>query len=317
MKLSLATSALGCFLNDPINPMHHSDTIPAIRSCGFSCMDYGIPAYQLEDNWQAEADDLRNRLMHHGMNASQAHAPFMSMDPRSEEYMKYLRKALLFCRRAGMPMMVVHPVAVKGNGREAFFELNTAYYRALISAAEETSVQVLIENIGNYADPFYLWNGSDLRELVDRVGHPLFNACWDVGHANHYYHKHCDQYDSIVALGDKLKAIHVHDNCGYFADEYRHYRIDMHTMPFMSPYACVNYDAVMQGLSDAGYNGTFNFETDAPQRNPHKAPFVYQGKTVCKLDRVPMEIWQHMNKGLYAIGKYMLETYGVYEEEWG
>ena len=313
MKLSLANSSLCGFTQGP-NPIHILDTVGAIRSCGFRYMDYCMAQYQIEENWQKEADLFRAKLEEHGMTAHQGHVPGLKPDPMSAECMGYYERAMRFCRRAGIPMLVVHPVAVKGNTREEFFQRNMNFYRSLIPMAEEIGTEVLIENIGNYADPFFLWNGGDLRRLVDMVDHPMFNACWDVGHANHYLKEDCDQYASIMALGEKLKAIHLHDNCGYFTDTRLHQRIDMHVMPFASSYCCVNFDAVLQGLVDVNYQGTFNFETDSPSRSRHRAPFVYKGEVVRKLERLSLDVWAAMNRGLYEIGKYMLETYGVFEE---
>ncbi len=45
-----------------------------------------------------------------------------------------------------------------------------------------------------------------------------------------------------------------------------------------------------------------------------RAPFVYKGEVVRKPKRLSLDVWAAMNRGLYEIGKYMLETYGVFEE---
>jgi sugar phosphate isomerase/epimerase len=314
MKLSLATSALGQYFNARQNRMDILDTVAAIRSCGFTCMDYGIPEKQLGDDWMAQADALNARLTEYGMIAAQAHAPFSALSPRSEAYKALCRRALQFCARAGIPMMVLHPIKTEGCTREEFLRMNMAYYRELMPTAEKTGVQVLVENVGLPGEDYYLRNGVDLRAVVDAVAHPLCNACWDVGHGNFYNDPDCNLYDTIVTLGEKLKALHIHDNCGNLPVADRPYRMDMHMMPFMTPYATVNYDALLQGLVDIGYTGTFNFETDAPRENPHRMPFIYEGKRVRRIEGLPPELWRYMNHGLYLAGKYMLETYGVFEE---
>ena len=314
MRLSLATSALGAYLNARQDRMHILDTVAAIRGCGFTCMDYGIPESQLGNDWAAQADALKQRLTECGMTASQAHAPFSSLSPQSKEYIALCRRALRFCARAGIPMMVVHPIKTDGCSRTEFLRMNADYYHHLLPTAEACGVQVLAENVGLPEEGYYLRNGADLRAVVDAVDHPMLNACWDVGHGNFYDAPDCGLYDTILALGEKLKALHIHDNCGNLPMADRPYRMDMHMMPFMTPYATVNYDALMQGLLDIGYRGTFNFETDAPRENPHRMRFVHQGKVVRRINGLPMELWQYMNHGLYLTGKYMLETYGAYEE---
>ena len=64
-------------------------------------------------------------------------------------------------------------------------------------------VGLSVSCIGNYADPYYLWNGADLQEMIDRVDHPLFTACWDADHSNHFFPEHCNQYNSILDFGNR------------------------------------------------------------------------------------------------------------------
>jgi sugar phosphate isomerase/epimerase len=234
------------------------------------------------------------------------------MNPGEVDYMEMYKRSLHFCQIVGIPQVVIHAGCVPENTKEEFMASNIAFYRSMIPFMEETGVMILLENIGHYADSYYVRNGAELRELIDALDHPMFGACWDVGHANLYNKKDCEQYSSVVALGDKLKALHVHDNCGYFEKSYRHHRIDMHTIPYVSLYASVNYDALMQGLVDIGYKGTFNFETNAPVP-PVRFSFEYEGEIVRKLEKLPIPLWKQMNILLYDIGKFMLETYGLYE----
>jgi sugar phosphate isomerase/epimerase len=176
--------------------------------------------------------------------------------------------------------------------------------------AEETGVKILVENIGHPADDNFLLTGKDLCEMLDRVAHPLFAACWDTGHGNLNAN---NLYETVVLLGKRLAALHVHDNCGYFEPSYRHHRIDMHAPPFATQYASVNYDALLQGLADIGYTGTFNFEVLTMTRAIRPA-FSYGGETVRKLELMPLSLWVKANTLLYETGKYMLESYGLFEE---
>jgi hypothetical protein len=107
-------------------------------------------------------------------------------------------------------------------------------------------------------------------------------------------------------------ALHVHDNCAYFEPSYRHHRIDMHTTPFATQYASVNYDALLQGLVDIGYKGTFNFEVLTMTRSIRPA-FTYNGEVVRTLEKPPIFLWKQAQTLLYNTGKYMLECYGLFE----
>lgn len=311
MKLSMYTGTLN---DHAYLGLTQTERLKLIRGCGFTCVDYSCDPYMVGDGWKVHAETAKTAMAEAGVVAMQGHAPCVNpLLPGNIDLLHWADNILSFCRAAGIPQVVIHPGAVDGNTREQFFDANVAFYKSLIPAAERNRVGVLIENIGNYADPYYLWNGADLRELIDRVDHPLFTACWDVGHANHFFPEHCNQYDSIMALGDKLTALHVHDNAGDISDTREHYRIDMHTMPFASFPTSVNYDAVLQGLKDAGYAGTFNFEVAVAGRTNRK-PFIYKGEEVKKLALPSIEYWKQLHTANYIIGKYMLETYGMFEE---
>ena len=306
MYLSLSTCAGSAWRKD--GTITREQLFELIRSAGFTHID--IDSFEYPDR---DAKMLVSELKNTGLTASMSHAPdgyCLRNDP--EAVVKAYTDNFYFCAEAGIPLTVLHPIALKGNTREEFFDMNKRIIDRLIPVIEKTKVIAALENIGNYADPIYLWNGQDLRYYVDLFSHPLIRACWDVGHANHFKPEHNEQYSSVKSLGDKLCCLHVHDNCGYFEDSYKHHRIDMHTLPYASCKTSVNFDALLQGLKDVGYSGTFNFEVDAFSKNMRE-PFEYNGQTVKRLEKLPVRIWQMYMSALYETGKYMLEEYGMFE----
>jgi len=282
-----------------------------IRECGFDCIDFNITMDYLGEDFEARASYVRECLAEKGMAAPQAHAPIVNpFDENGADYMTVYTRTLRFCALAGIPQVVIHAGSVKGNTREEFFTRNAEFYLSLAPIAEETGTLILVENIGHAADDNFLLVGADICEMIALIGSPMFAACWDTGHGN--LNKQ-DLYETVVTLGGSLKALHVHDNCGYFAPSYRHHRIDMHTTPFATQYASVNYDALLQGLIDIGYKGTFNFEVLTMTRSIRPS-FTYGGETVRKLEQPPISLWVKANALLYETGKYMLEAYGLFEE---
>lgn len=316
MRLSLASDSISQYLTAGADAR---EVFSAFRQSGFSCIDFGIGTRKLEGDLCAEADKWKRIFDDCGITATQAHGPgfnpFLPL-PNGVATEEYLARGLRFCKQMQIPYMVVHPGSQPGNTRDEFFERNISYFKALIPYVEETGVFLLVENIGHYMDPYFLWSGADLREMVDAIDHPLVGACWDIGHANHFEYLHVggSPYDSILALGDKLKAIHAHDNIGFFPDPNKSKRIDMHTTPYASLRCSVNWDAVLQGLCDIGYTGTFNFECITPARASRRPDFVYNGEVVRTLEQPPLGVWKAMNTALYEIGRFMLQSYGAYEE---
>lgn len=313
MKLSMATGALFPYFETGTDLM---TGLKVLRDSGFCCLDFEITTKMLDDQLEKNALSLKEILASLGLTAYQGHAPMYNPlnPPEDINCQEVYTRTLYFCKLAGIPQVVIHPGARKDNTREEFFEGNVAFYKSLIPVAEEYGMGVLIENIGNYADPYYLWNGTDLREMIDRVDHLLFSACWDVGHAHHFWPEDGNQYDSIMALGDKLKALHVHENCGYFDEPREHNRIDMHTVPYGAGYrSTLSYDEILQALKDIDYKGTFNFEVVFPARKAN-AVFNHKGQKITKLQMLPLSLWQKFNAVIYDMGRYMLETYDMYEE---
>ena len=130
-------------------------------------------------------------------------------------------------------------------------------------------------------------------EFVEYFDHPLLGVCWDIGHANVFG----SQHDEIVKLGKHLKAIHYNDN-----DRVK----DLHTAPFLST---LDNDDAMRGLMDVGYQGAFTFE--ATSKVQHRL------KKFDKQNNQPgasLPVARIYERALYETGKYLLTTYGAYED---
>jgi sugar phosphate isomerase/epimerase len=152
----------------------------------------------------------------------------------------------------------------------------------MIPHMEKYGVNVLIENSceANMKGKYFPMTGEDMNAFIDALDHPMFGACWDTGHANV---QRVNMHDELVTLGKNLKALHVHDNNGYG---------DQHLPPFEGN---LNFDCLMQGIIDSGYDGYFTFEVES--YNPPNLELKKQGLT-----------------DLYNSGKKLLDKYGIYEK---
>jgi hypothetical protein len=76
-----------------------------------------------------------------------------------------------------------------------------------------------------------------------------------------------------------------------------------------------NFDMVLRGLIDIGYNGDFTFEAVNSVRRANSWP--HYRKDVSPDDRLvnpPLFIKQKQQAVMYDIGKWMLESYGIKPE---
>jgi sugar phosphate isomerase/epimerase len=298
-----------------------------IYDFSFGCQKDMVDAVMEGKAPGAVTENHKRLLGELGLSYGQSHSgvdnPVSSGDINS--FKKHIEAEMAICKALNIPGLVIHAEARKtsetkihpsfatGNTKDEFFDKNRECYRSLIPLAEKYGVEILIENTGCSNDIYYfIRDGRELREMVDYADHPLINACWDTGHANH--HKQFDQYQSIMALGDKLKALHIQDNFGgMFLQDFR-FHPDLHQIPL---WGNINWDSVMQGLIDVGYKGNFNLEvhTVKAKRNPHpgRRNFIYRGKEIDTLMGPSRELTELSVALMYTSGKYILESYKCFE----
>ncbi|NBD22961.1 sugar phosphate isomerase/epimerase family protein [Paenibacillus glycinis] len=242
----------------------------AIRRCkaaGFEALDFNYTDYVsrlLGMSWAEEerwAQEIREAAETHGAAFTQTHGPIhgaafdsMQLGLDLDSYLAYSERALRTAAILGAPWVVLHPGNITLAGAESQAQqlaFNRNAYSRLLPVMEETGVGVALENMfdrprgGGRPLRSYCAAPEELAELVGSLNHPLFGACWDTGHA---HIQGLRQRDSIRVLGALLKTIHVQDNHGL---------TDAHLLPHQGT---VQWDDVMAGLADAGYQGDFTYE---------------------------------------------------------
>lgn len=278
----------------------YEEKIKALYEIGYRYIDislYNTDCFKerfMRDDWEAEAKKLKAFSDALGVRLVLSHAP--NTNPLAEDNMiDFTKRAIEVLNVLGIDRMVYHAGWEAGIDKENFFRRNEEYLRELLPLAEANNIKLLVEN-GNGANQrnmYYFFTGSDMREFIEKVNHPLLHACWDIGHANIEGH----QYEDIMVLGEHLLAIHVHDNKG---------KADYHELLFTGT---VNMDEVMCALIDSHYKGYFTFETERILR---PASGVFERSQ--KLIMAPVKIKDMAEKLCYEMGKYILESYACFDE---
>ena len=196
-----------------------------------------------------------------GLVNSQAHAPFPSCLAGADEYNEYLMRALektiAGCAYIGCPQLVIHPFFngySQAMSADDEWRLNMDRYTRLIPAAKRWGVTILLENMfTRFRGKIYSACCSDfdtacryIDALNERSGEELFGFCLDTGHALLLGK---DIKQSMVTLGSRIKAFHIHDNNG--SD-------DQHAAPYMG---ILDWDRFAEGLAAIQYHGVLSFET--------------------------------------------------------
>ena len=214
-----------------------------------SCMENDHPLAGSE--YLRFARELKNIGLDNGIICNQSHAPFPTHSP---EVCSYLKRAIECTAEVGGEICVIHPA----NKKSA--EENAQMYMEILPFAKSCGVKIATENMWewdreeDHALPAACSDPASFKAHVDVVNDPFMVACLDIGHAQM---RGCNTSapEMILALGDRLQALHIHDNdCWH----------DNHQIPFSMN---IDFDAVVDALKKIGYKGYLTLEADAYLRD--------------------------------------------------
>lgn len=192
------------------------------------------------------ARELKQIGLDNGITCNQSHAPFPVI---SKEIRSYCYRAIECTAEAGGKICVIHP----WNNWSP--EENAQMYHSMLPFAKACGVKIATENMWNWdqktdqALPAACSDEQSFLANLQAVNDESFVACLDIGHAE-MRGLHTTAEKMILALGDKLQALHLHDND-------RHY--DSHQLPFTMD---IDFETVVRALKKIGYKGDLTLEAD-------------------------------------------------------
>lgn len=238
--------------------------IEMIASAGFDAFDYSIYS-MCRFNWKENApiiieehplykSDYVKHVRHlkqvahdEGIRCNQTHAPFPLFNPFIESLMK---KSIEVTAEIGGEIVIIHPDKSFG------IEGNIEAYNKLLPFAKEHGVKIATENMFDWREelghavPKACGTVESFTAHLNAIKDPYFVACLDLGHAEMMKDGTC-AVDLIKAIGNRLKALHIHDN------DKTH---DNHQIPFSMS---IDYKPIVKALKEVGYNGYFTLEADS------------------------------------------------------
>ena len=200
-------------------------------------------------DYLAYARQLKRIGLDNGIHCNQSHAPFPSDFPGMEPL---LFRAIECTAEAGGGICVIHPC----NNLSA--EENAEMYQKLIPFAKDCGVKIATENMWNRAPDRTIVRAAcsdpeDFCRHIDVLDRQIV-ACLDIGHAE-MRTLNTSAVELIYALGDRLQALHIHDNdC----------LNDSHQIPFSMD---IDFAPIVKALKDINYEGYFTLEADAYLKN--------------------------------------------------
>lgn len=197
----------------------------------------------------------------YGVDNYQAHAPFPSyvfgQELINSQMIEVLKNTIRACDLISCPNLIIHPFLAGYDKRlsdEDEWELNIESYSRLIHVAKEYGITICLENMfTGFKGKIYAACCSDIQtaaKYVDTLngiaGQECFGFCLDTGHA-----LLCglDIKQTMVTLGKRIRAFHIHDNNGVS---------DQHLAPYMG---VLDWNRFVEGLKAIKYESTLSFET--------------------------------------------------------
>jgi sugar phosphate isomerase/epimerase len=185
-----------------------------------------------------------------GLKLLNAHLPFTMVDALwkdtldGEEMFEIYSSYIDDCKIHEIPTAIMHTT-----NRDAPHpnKIGLTRFRKLIEKAEKNGVNIAIENVfmPEYMD--YVFNNIESERL---------KFCYDSGHANCF----TPEIDMLAKYGDKLAALHLHDNDGSG---------DQHLLPFNGN---INWEQIMAQLKRFKFDGPLALEVFARENDGTTAP---------------------------------------------
>ena len=190
---------------------------------------------------------LKQIGLDNGIVCNQSHAPFPSCCPQIRSYYK---RAIECTAEAGGEICVIHP----DNDKSA--EENAQMYMEVLPFAKECNVKIATENMWNWDNEkghssfAACATPESFNAHLDVLNDDFFVACLDIGHAE-MKGSDTSAAEMIKALGNRLQALHIHDN---------NKLNDSHQIPFSMD---VKFEEIAKALKEIGYKGYYTLEADA------------------------------------------------------
>jgi len=265
----------------------HKDVVAAEKLEGLSIFEKSM------DEIMAYYSEELEYMKKYGITITQAHSPFPPDQPGRPEVLPYTigiyQQMIRFCQKVGCPRLIIHGISKREPypeiKQEEVDQLNDTMYTSLIPVLQECpDVMVCMENL--FTHPTQLgagfWAGHcsnpyEAAAYIDKMnalaGRKAFGLCLDTGHLNLCRIPFCKY---IPVLGDRIAALHIHDNMQ---------NDDAHLMPYTGN---IHWEEFCEEMHKIGYAGDLSFETFA-QTN---------------LQRLPAQLCPQFLSTIHAIGTY-------------
>ena len=167
-----------------------------------------------------------------------------------KNFIKKTKASIQMCGNQGIETVIVHAAYADVNSAPS--EIGKQNLFELLETAKSSGVKIAIENMDKE-------HFAHFEYLLD-LEHPNLGFCFDSGH----WRLCTPEIDLFEKHGDKLVAIHLHDNIGLHEKKPENFwDQDLHLLPFDGK---INFDKVTQSIARTKYTGPLMIESQRNQR---------------------------------------------------
>lgn len=261
MRLSTSTNILLQRPDGTKAPIESS--IKACAKAGYKVLDlnfYDCASFRFDfvkGNWKSWIENIKALSDDLHVEFSQAHSSFYNFCvrdvPERDFWEETVRRSILCSEILAIPWVVIHAGTAfdAENYRTESLKRNLEYFKRLLEFSASHNVGIAIENLWDInirPQRRYTANAEELMELVNHCREfagDWVGTCWDFEHADIMGQ---NQRDSLLRLGNTLKAVHVSEQTGINND---------HILPF---FGNTDWTEIMGLLRQIDYQGDFTYE---------------------------------------------------------
>jgi len=157
-------------------------------------------------------------------------------DDSQDQYVRLLENRIEFCSSIGGDAVVIHPPPRREEDYSSSLKRSLRVFEKVRPLCEELSITLAIENC-------FPKDEEAISFYFDEFPAEFVGFCFDSGHA------HINgNFDQLLGFGERLKALHLHDNRG---------ERDDHQPPF---WGTIDWNRVRRWIKDGKYKKPINFE---------------------------------------------------------
>lgn len=200
-----------------------------------------------------------------GLVVGQCHAPMAEWYAgKTDEEIETKILSIVNCVRTvgkyNVPCTIVHPFIYSWSENdpdpERTFNLNVEYLKRVCEVCGNTLV--CLENMPGYRGAVI--SGEDMKKMGEAVGDKLY-FCLDTGHASS---NNLNTSSFFEAVGDRIKALHVHDSMA---------GMDKHLLPYLGG---GDWQDFKNAIKKYNYTGTLNSEANYAIKLPNEKRLTWE-----------------------------------------